>query len=209
MLGYDVSKGIQDRRRGLGLSWKVGTTRYNTRLPLPAAISVNCSVPDKKNVGKIKFSSVIHHEATDAGRAGSVPIGWLRPNTVTWPRSRTRLPFQKAAPLSIARQPTYARESSEEERDRDGEGEWCPWRERERRREKERDPRHKLDTQPDPLRLTCVCCLRPCRLSASPLHLASPLQRPSSTGSTTRPLLHHRLSRLEHRRTSSPRIYTV
>lgn len=79
-----------NRRRGLGLSWKVGTARYNTRLPLPAAISVNCSVPDKKNVGKIKFSSVIHHEATDAGRAGSVPIGWLRPNAVTWPRSRTR-----------------------------------------------------------------------------------------------------------------------
>ena len=79
-----------NRRRGLGLSWKVGTARYNTRLPLPAAISVNCSVPDKKNVGKIKFSSVIHLEATDAGRAGSVPIGWLRPNAVTWPRSRTR-----------------------------------------------------------------------------------------------------------------------
>ena len=57
--------------------------RYNTRLPLLAAISVNCSVPDKKNVGKIKFRSVIHHEATDAGRAGSIRIGWLRPKSFT------------------------------------------------------------------------------------------------------------------------------
>lgn len=89
------------REQGLGLSWKVGTARYNTRLPLPAAISVNCSVPDKKNVGKIKFSSVIHHEATDAGRARSVPIGWPRPDTVTWPRSRTRPLFTRQRPVHI------------------------------------------------------------------------------------------------------------
>lgn len=70
------------RRRGRGYPGR-WAPRYNTRLPLPAAISVNCSVPDKKNVGKIKFSSVIHHEATDSGRADSTPIGWLRPAGLT------------------------------------------------------------------------------------------------------------------------------
>lgn len=67
-------KGTPTRRRDPGYPGR-WAPRYNTRLPLPAAISVNCSVPDKKNVGKIKFSSVIHHEATDAGRAGSFRIG--------------------------------------------------------------------------------------------------------------------------------------
>ena len=80
-----MEKGATLGRRFEGYTGYPGrwAPRYNTRLPLLAAISVNCSVPDKKNVGKIKFSSVIHHEATDAGRAGSIRIGWLRPKTFT------------------------------------------------------------------------------------------------------------------------------
>ena len=47
---------------------------------LPATISVNCSVPDKKKERKIKFSSVIHHEATDAGRrTRRLGRDWLAP----------------------------------------------------------------------------------------------------------------------------------
>lgn len=81
----EKEKGAMLGRRFEGYTGYPGrwAPRYNTRLPLLAAISVNCSVPDKKNVGKIKFSSVIHHEATDAGRAGSIRIGWLRPKTFT------------------------------------------------------------------------------------------------------------------------------
>ena len=116
-----------------------------------------------------------------------------------------------SAPIYSSAAYEYARESSEEEREREigTEKENGVRGEKEREGEREREIHDKLDTQPDPLRLTCVCCLRPCRLSASPLHLASPLQRPSSTGSTTRPLLRHvyRDSSIDER-VSQTRIYT-
>ena len=113
-----MEKGATLGRRFEGYTGYPGrwAPRYNTRLPLLAAISVNCSVPDKKNVGKIKFSSVIHHEATDAGRAGSIRIGWLRPKTFTWSTLRTRPVSRRQHPIYTLTYTSFCRRTKGERR---------------------------------------------------------------------------------------------
>lgn len=134
---------------------------------------------------------MIHHEATDAGRAGSFRIGWLLPKTVTWPASWTRPVLKRQHPdYTLMYVPRLVCRRTKGEGGRERQEGRERQRERARQREREKEPRVKERGENwthqtlVARNLTCVqrSTVPP---SARPVHLASPLQRLSPTGSTS------------------------